>query len=54
MANDKVANDKVANDKVANVKLPQTGAKSKVILIIGIMIFVIILYKKCKKYKKIK
>lgn len=54
VANDKVANDKVANDKVANVKLPQTGAKSKVILIIGIMIFVIILYKKCKKYKKIK
>lgn len=42
------------NDEVANVKLPQTGAKSKVILIIVAVIFVVILYKKRKRYKNIK
>ena len=47
-------NGQNSNDKVANGKLPQTGAKSKGILIIGTIIFVVILYKKCKKYKNIK
>ena len=42
------------NDEVANVKLPQTGAKSKVILIIVAVIFVVILYKRRKRYKNIK